>query len=86
MNRLNKKYGMTLRDKTPEGACPVCAIVHGKDQPHRLQSLAYYFKFYDMFGRWPDPDDATAHCPDEVKDYWREAMASRSNPRSLPQR
>lgn len=77
MGYLHEKHGMTLLGRTPEGTCPECAVKHDQEQPHNRDSLAYQYKFYDQHGRWPTWEDAMAHCTDEVKDYWRQALRER---------
>lgn len=62
---------------TPPGTCPECAVKHEPEQPHNQQSLVYQYKFYDQHGRWPTWADAMAHCPDDVKTYWKEALSKR---------
>lgn len=75
MGHLQEKHGMTLLGKTPPGTCPMCATAHDPEMPHNQQSLAYQYKFYDLHGRFPTWADAMAHCSDEVKAVWREALA-----------
>ncbi|MEA4901889.1 hypothetical protein [Desulfitobacterium sp.] len=75
MGQLQEKHGMTLLGNTPPGTCPMCAVAHDPEMPHNQQSLAYQYKFYDQHGRFPTWADAMAHCSDEVKAQWREALA-----------
>jgi hypothetical protein len=75
MGHLKEKCGMTMFGKTPPGTCPECATAHGPAEPHNQQSLAYQYKFYVQHGRWPTWADAMAHCSDEVKTLWRDALA-----------
>ena len=77
MGYLHEKHGMTLLGRTPEGTCPECAVKHDPEQPHNRDSLAYQYKFYDQHGRWPTWEDAMAHCTDEVKAYWTQALRER---------
>jgi hypothetical protein len=49
-------------------------VKHEPEQPHNQQSLFYQYKFYNEHGRWPTWQDAMAHCTDEVKQIWREAL------------
>jgi hypothetical protein len=63
-----------LIGKVPKGTCPECAVAHDPSQPHNQHSLAYQYKFYDMHGRWPTWADAIAHCSEEVKKFWTEAL------------
>lgn len=59
---------------TPRGTCPECATAHDPELPHNRQSLTYQYKFYDRYGRWPTWLDAMAHCPDEIKQLWADAL------------
>jgi len=59
---------------TPKGTCTECATKHAPEQPHNQQSLTYQYKFYDKHGRWPTWADAMKHCPEEIKNYWVEAL------------
>ena len=77
MGFLHEKHGMTLLGRTPEGTCPECAAKHASEEPHNKDSLAYQYKFYDQHGRWPTWEDAMAHCTDEVKKYWKQALRRR---------
>ena len=74
MGHLREKHGMILLGKTPPGTCAMCAVVHDPAMPHDQQSLAYQYKFYDLHGRWPTWEDAMAHCGENVKISWREAL------------
>jgi len=58
----------------PQGTCPECAVNHSPDQPHNQQSLFYQYHFFNEYGRWPTWGDAMAHCTEEVKAIWREAL------------
>lgn len=64
----------TLLGQTPPGTCSKCATAHDPEQPHNQQSITYQYKFYDTHGRWPTWKDAMAHCSDEVKAFWIEAL------------
>lgn len=77
MGYLKERYGMTLVDKTPEGTCPECAVKHDPEQPHNRDSMAYQYKFYDGHGRWPTWEDAMEHCPEDIKEIWRNALNQR---------
>ena len=80
MGYLQEKHGMTLIGKAPEATCPMCSVKHDPEQPHNLQSLYYQYKFYDENGHWPTWEDAMAHCPEEVKEFWRQALTERGVP------
>jgi hypothetical protein len=74
MGVLKDKHGVTLIGNPPPGTCPECATKHSQDLPHNQQSLTYQYKFYDKYGRWPTWKDAMAHCSNDVKNYWTEAL------------
>lgn len=74
MGYLKEKHGFTLLEKTPDGTCPVCAVKHDPKMPHNRDSLAYQYKFYDEYGRWPTWEDAMEHCSEEMKEMWRKAL------------
>lgn len=57
-----------------EGTCPICATAHEPEMPHNQQSLYYQYRFYGIRGRWPTWADAVAHCTDEMKQYWEQAL------------
>lgn len=77
MGHLKEKYGMMMIGRTPEGTCPECAVKHDQKQPHNRDSLTYQYKFYDQKGRWPTWEDAMAHCPDNIKEYWKKELKKR---------
>lgn len=74
MGYLSEKHGITLLGRTPEGTCPECAVKHDPEEPHNRDSLTYQYKFYDQHGRWPTWADAMAHCPEDVKTAWTQAL------------
>lgn len=57
------------------GTCPECAVTHDPALPHNAQSLYYQYKFRQKNGRFPTWNDAMAHCTDEVRALWIEALA-----------
>lgn len=59
--------------------CQRCANEQHKDpaQPHDQKSLYWQYWFYGQHGRWPTRNDAMAHCTDEVKQFWIEALRER---------
>ena len=77
MGYLKERHGMTLLGKIPEGTCQECAVKHASEQPHNRDSLVYQYKFYDKHGRWPTWADAMEHCPEEVKEFWMQALRER---------
>lgn len=56
------------------GVCPICAVDHPPELPHDQQSLYYKYRFYAKHSRWPTWEDAMAHCSEETKALWREAL------------
>ena len=75
MGYIEKTTGFRLLGKTPPGTCSICAVAHDPGQPHNRDSLCYQYKFYDEHGRWPTWKDAMAHCSEEVKEYWIQALS-----------
>jgi len=74
MGFLKDVVDMTMFEKAPEGACPLCGEKHIPNMPHNRNSPTYLLKFYDKYRRFPTWEDAMAHCPDEVKKYWVQAL------------
>lgn len=68
--------GLSLFPAAP-GTCPECAVKHSPEMPHNQQSLFWQYKFYNEHGRWPTWEDAMAHCSDEMKEFWRQALRER---------
>lgn len=68
--------GMMLLRPDPN-VCQKCAVDHDPEQPHNQQSLYWQYWFYGKNGRWPTWEDAMAHCTDEVKQYWIDALRAR---------
>ena len=66
------KEGMLL--PCAPDVCQECAVKHEPEMPHNQQSLYYQYKFYHQNGRWPTWEDALAHCPNDVKDVWKNAL------------
>jgi len=58
----------------PKGTCPECAVKHEPEQPHNQQSLFWQYHFYHEHGTWPGWKEAMAHCSDEVKQVWTDAL------------
>jgi hypothetical protein len=58
----------------PKGTCPECARKHDPNMPHDAQSLYYQYKYYHDHGTWPGWKEAMAHCTEEVKKLWTEAL------------
>ena len=59
------------------GVCRICAVAHHPDQPHDRESLYYQIKFRQKYGRFPTWNDAMAHCDENVKNMWTDALAQR---------
>ena len=57
--------------------CQECAARHEWWMPHNQESLFYQYKFFQEHDRWPTWTDALAHCPDDVKEAWIEALRQR---------
>lgn len=55
--------------------CQECASAHDADQPHNAQSLFYQVRFQMLHGRSGDWRDAMAHCADDVRKVWADALA-----------
>jgi hypothetical protein len=60
----------------PPGVCQVCAVDHPHDQPHNQQSLYYQMKFRATHGRDATWSDAMAHCPEDVRQQWRQGLVA----------
>ncbi len=60
-----------------EGVCQECGVDHPGDIPHMQNSLLYQYYFFNKNGRWPTWEDAMAHCDDDMKLAWCEALANR---------
>lgn len=54
--------------------CQTCARDHPDDQPHDATALYYQYAFYGANGRWPNWQDAMAHCTTEIKQSWTDAL------------
>ncbi|MHC1760551.1 MAG: hypothetical protein AB9917_13785 [Negativicutes bacterium] len=65
---------MTLLPPADPLACQECAVRHDPSFPHNQQSLYYQYHFFQEHDRWPTWKDAMAHCSDEMKQYWIEAL------------
>lgn len=57
--------------------CQECAVKHDPMMPHNRDSLYYQYAFYGKHGRWPTWADAMQHCPEEIKQYWIEALTEK---------
>lgn len=54
--------------------CQTCARHHPDDQPHDATALYYQYAFYGENGRWPNWQDAMAHCGPDIKESWTAAL------------
>ncbi|PZU77733.1 MAG: hypothetical protein DI530_12115 [Sphingomonas sp.] len=68
-----RTVAFTLMPAAP-GLCAECATKHDPEQPHDANSLHYQYHFYGNRGRWPDWRDAMAHCADQMRADWTEAL------------
>jgi hypothetical protein len=55
----------------PPDVCPVCAVAHGRSDPHNQQSMYYRMTFEMEHGRPPTWTDAMAHCAPALQAVWR---------------
>lgn len=70
---VDKTGSMTLLPPAPD-KCQECACDHDPSLPHNRHSLYYNIHFKMKHGREPTWKDAMAHCTEEVKARWIEAM------------
>jgi len=64
---------MLLFPAAPD-ACPICNIKHEPNKPHDATSMYYLYRFYGIRGRWPTWADAVAHCSQEMREGWEQAL------------
>lgn len=57
-----------------KGTCEECATAHQPELPHNASSMFYQYKFYNEHGRWPNWEDAMAHCDEDMQKYWRKSL------------
>lgn len=55
------KYGRIIVSAPGPGKCRVCAVRHGKDEPHEAGSVYYIVRFLQKYGHEPTKEDAAAH-------------------------
>lgn len=67
---------MTLLPPAPD-ACQVCAVKHLPAEPHNPDSLYWQVARQLKGESTPTWDEALAHCPDDVFEAWRIALALR---------
>lgn len=65
---------MLMPVDTSHGECSQCARVHDPDQPHDQQALHWQYSFYAEHDRWPTWHDAMAHCDEQTRAAWIEAL------------
>jgi len=65
------KLESKLRVLPRTGLCEVCGNPHPRDTPHHKDSAFYRAKFFEEKGRYPDWNDALAHCTEQVRESWR---------------
>lgn len=58
-----------------QGACPICAVKHDKGSPHEPRSAYYRSRFRAKHHRYPDWEDAMAHCSEETKATLRKNLS-----------
>lgn len=71
----------TLLPPAPD-VCQVCATKHDPELPHNHTSLYYQYSFKKQHDRWPTLEDAMAHCTEDMKSAWREAVKQVEQERS----
>ena len=73
MTQIVRAGQFMLMPPAPD-VCQECAVKHDPMMPHNRDSLYYQYAFYAKNGRWPTWADAMAHCPEEIKGYWTDAL------------
>lgn len=68
-----KELGLKLLPPKPD-LCQECATKHGINEPHNKDSLYYQIHFKMKYGRFPNWEDAMAHCSENMKQLWREEL------------
>mgnify|MGYP007101829450 CR=1 FL=1 len=59
------------------GSCPVCATMHKPKEPHDRDSLYYQNWFRKRYRRFPNWEDAMAHCDDNTKEKFIRQLSRR---------
>lgn len=57
--------------------CQICGADHEQHLPHNRDSLYYQVAFQMQHGAYPTWADAMAHCSDEMKQLWTDALTER---------
>lgn len=52
--------------------CQICGIPHNPEWPHDPTTLQYQTWFQNETGLVPTWADAMRHCPQEVRESWRD--------------
>lgn len=73
----NVREGQFMLMPPAPDVCQECAVKHDPMMPHNRDSLYYQYAFYAKNGRWPTWADAMAHCPEEIKVYWTDALTEK---------
>ena len=73
----NVREGQFMLMPPAPDVCQECAVKHDPMMPHNRDSLYYQYAFYAKNGRWPTWADAMAHCPEEIKEYWTDALTEK---------
>ena len=76
MTQIVRAGQFMLMPPAPD-VCQECAVKHDPMMPHNRDSLYYQYAFYAKNGRWPTWADAMAHCPEEIKGYWTDALTEK---------
>ena len=75
-----KPGGWTLLPVNSDEVCSECGVPHFPEEPHNPQSLFYQYAFYAEHERWPTWSDALAHCDDDMKARWKQALIEHGVP------
>ena len=73
----NVREGQFMLMPPAPDVCQECAVKHDPMMPHNRDSLYYQYAFYAKNRRWPTWADAMAHCPEEIKGYWTDALTEK---------
>lgn len=77
MRAIKKEFKSVMMLRPPADFCQTCAWKHEQEQPHNRDTLYYQTKFKLNKKRWPTWEDAMAHCAEDVKRVWREALTEK---------
>jgi hypothetical protein len=62
------------RPQPEKTVCPICERNHPPEFPHDVTSMYYVFAFKVLHNRVPTWDDASAHCSEEIRQKWKDAL------------